>query len=104
MWIVSFWVVTAMSVVRRWLPMFPYSTHFYSDYVDDTFIRNVVSPYKTPRRHNPGYSPHKKKKPFTHISEVALGSLVVACLPLDPIIAGLNLVKDDGIFVGDKNL
>jgi hypothetical protein len=34
---------------------------------------------------------------------VALGSLVVACLPLDLRFAGSNPAEDDGFFKGDKN-
>jgi hypothetical protein len=34
---------------------------------------------------------------------VALGGIVVACLPLDPRFGGSNPAKNDGIFKGDKN-
>jgi hypothetical protein len=35
---------------------------------------------------------------------VALGGLVVACLPLDPRFAGSNPAKDDGFLRENKNL
>jgi hypothetical protein len=34
---------------------------------------------------------------------IAVGSLVVACLPMDTRFAASNPAEDDGIFKGDKN-
>jgi hypothetical protein len=41
--------------------------------------------------------------PLSMCTKSSLGSLVLACLPLDPRFAGSNPAEDDGIFKGDKN-
>jgi hypothetical protein len=38
------------------------------------------------------------------MQDVALGGLVVVCLPLDPRFEGSNQAEDNGFFKSDQNL